>query len=257
MKNLKLLAASIAVLTLAACGTNKKADIANLAGEWDVIAIGGKTMPVADKMPYIGINAGEGRIYGFAGCNRLVGSLDTTAAPGVISFDKVGATRMLCADMTTENGMLDMLKKTKGAKFDGKETVALTDASGAIVGRLQKRIGKMKHSDLQGEWKIVSADGFPSKGQTEEQPVIWFDTEEHLTHGSSGCNTFYGSYTTGDGQKLSFSSDMAASLKLCPNMEFEQKLLAAIGETKSYGMMYGGRVGLFDESGQLLIILER
>ena len=68
---------------------------------------------------------------------------------------------------------------------------------------------------------------------------------------------FYGSYTTGDGQKLSFSSDMAASLKLCPNMEFEQKLLAAIGETKSYGMMYGGRVGLFDESGQLLIILER
>ena len=57
MKNLKLLAASIAVLTLAACGTNKKADIANLAGEWDVIAIGGKTMPVADKMPYIGINA--------------------------------------------------------------------------------------------------------------------------------------------------------------------------------------------------------
>ena len=40
-------------------------------------------------------------------------------------------------------------------------------------------------------------------------------------------------------------------------MEFEQKLLAAIGETKSYGMMYGGRVGLFDESGQLLIILER
>lgn len=130
----------------------------------------------------------------------------------------------------------------------------LTDAQGNVVALLQKRNGKMSESGLQGEWKILSADGMPASG--ESTPTIWFDTEENLTHGNAGCNTFNGEYTVGKDQALRFGT-MAVTMRMCDDMEFEQKFLQVLDQVATFGKLPNGNAGLFDENGRLLIELAR
>lgn len=246
--------AGSAALLLASCSTGKTATVADLAGEWDITVIGGERQEAKD-LPYLGFNAGEGRIYGYAGCNRLTGALDTSAAPGTISFDRLASTRMMCADMSLENETLAMLNKVKGYKFSGNELL-LTDAAGNTVGQLQKRCGKMKASALQGEWRILSVQGTAAGNNLEERPVIWFDTKEKLVHGNASCNLFNGSYTPGKGQSLQFSQ-MLSTMKMCADFTFERKVFEALDKVRSFGMLHNGNAGLFDGNGQLLVELGR
>lgn len=248
-----VIAAAAIALSLASCGTGKQATIADLGGEWVITSVGGKTLN-AETTPFIGINAIDGSVYGNAGCNSLVGSLNKNQKPGTIDFSGLGSTRMMCADMTSERMVMDMLGKAKGYKIDGS-TLMLTDANGNAVAQLQKRNGKMSASSLQGEWSIIEVEGMPAAG-TETAPTIWFDTQERLTHGNAGCNTFNGEYTVGKDQALSFGT-MAVTLRMCESMQFEQKVLKALDNVASFGKLPSGNAGLFDESGKLLMELAR
>ena len=50
-----------------------------------------------------------------AGCNRMTGTFEADSLqPGKISFGQVGATRMMCPDMDTENKVLQALNTVKG-----------------------------------------------------------------------------------------------------------------------------------------------
>ena len=116
-------------------------------------------------------------------------------------------------------------------------------------------MGKLSHSDLQGEWTIVSVAGM-SNDAAEEKPTIWFDTKEHLTHGNASCNTFDGSYTTGRNQSLKFGN-LALTMRMCANMDFEDKLMKTIDDVASFGKLANGNVGLFNAAGEMLIELAR
>lgn len=249
----KLMVVGLMALALASCGTSKKATLSDLKGEWDVVEISGNK--VNGDAPFIGFDLNESRIYGFAGCNNFFGGLDKNAAPGSISLGALGMTQMMCPNMDNETKFTAALGKTTGYKLDGKETLKLTDAEGNTTVALVKRGGKMSAKDLQGEWRILSVDRFKSEG-LEAVPTIWFDTQEGLVHGSAGCNNFNGSYTTGDKQALTFSP-LAATRKMCQNMQFEDKLFKAFDNVASFGAMADGRVGLFDENGKMLIELAR
>lgn len=111
-------------------------------------------------------------------------------------------------------------------------------------------------ASMAGEWRIVSADGVQYGNNTEVQPTIWFDTKESLVHGNAGCNTFNGSYQT-TGQQLRFADDMAVTLKLCNNQEFEQRLLQSLGEVRSFGLLPDGKAELLDDNGKPLVTLAR
>ena len=246
--------AAATALALASCGSGKQATFADLGGEWVITSVDGKTLS-AETTPFIGIDTNDGSVYGSTGCNNLIGSLDKNMKPGTVDFSRLGSTRMMCADMTSERLVMDMLNKAKGYKLDGKSDLLLVDAQGNAVAQLQKRNGKMSESSLQGEWMIVVVDGMPAGG-TETTPTIWFDTQENLTHGNAGCNTFNGEYTVGKDQALKFGT-MAVTLRMCDNMQFEQKLLQALDKVASFGKLPSGNAGLFDESGKLLVELAR
>ncbi len=128
-----------------------------------------------------------------------------------------------------------------------------TNTSGTAAA--QNTLGKIKHSELQGEWTIVSAAGM-SNTDAEEKPTIWFDTKEHLTHGNASCNTFDGEYTTGGNQTLKFGN-LALTMRLCGNMDFEDKLMKSFDNVASYGKLPNGNVGLFSAEGKMLIELAR
>lgn len=88
-------------------------------------------------MPYIGLDVDGKRIYGNAGCNRMMGGLELDSLkPGVIHFTQVGATRMMCPDMDVETKVLGVLDKVNGY-VETPEGIALTDADGKTLMNLE------------------------------------------------------------------------------------------------------------------------
>ena len=77
------------MMTTAGCSSSKNVAKIDLAGEWNIVAVNGEKINV-DNMPYIGLDVDGKRIYGNAGCNRMMGGLELDSLkPGVIHFTQV------------------------------------------------------------------------------------------------------------------------------------------------------------------------
>ena len=99
-------AVAAAVLSLAACRSSKDAvSVNDLDGEWNVVEIQGQAVQ-AESQPFIGFDAQDGRVYGYTGCNRLMGAL-TLSKPNKIELGQMASTLMACPDMETERLMLN------------------------------------------------------------------------------------------------------------------------------------------------------
>lgn len=118
------------------CGTSDKASssVDALQGEWNVIVVNGQSIGSGDseKEVFIGFDVKEKRMYGCAGCNNMFGSLDADANNGSISFGNVGSTRMMCADMKTEDMLLQAINGVARYEIDGN-TLTLKSADGKEI----------------------------------------------------------------------------------------------------------------------------
>ena len=141
----KRLCLLFAVLSTAAmsCSTSQKAlTVDVLAGEWDVVKVDGRVVGSTEEgidPPFIGFDTKDGRVYGSTGCNRLTGILNADAAKQTIDFGPIGSTRMMCADMETEQRVLDAIGRTSKFEVDGKGTLTLTDENGKAVMELKRK----------------------------------------------------------------------------------------------------------------------
>lgn len=126
MKNLRVIGATLFMgIVAASCHSSKTAlQPEALNGEWNIMTVGDKQATAA-KQPYIGMDIEAKRLYGCAGCNRIIGSVETEPGKaGQVSFGKVGSTRMLCPDMDTESAVLEALNKVSGYKGHRQRIVA-------------------------------------------------------------------------------------------------------------------------------------
>lgn len=89
--------------------TLEKRMVDQLNGSWKVISIDGKE--ITAENPTMVIDIPEGKLSGFAGCNRMFGSIILDGTPYGIAFTQVGATRMACPDMSTEQAFLLLLEQ--------------------------------------------------------------------------------------------------------------------------------------------------
>ena len=106
-------AVAAAVLSLAACRSSKDAvSVNDLDGEWNVVEIQGQAVQ-AESQPFIGFDAQDGRVYGYTGCNRLMGAL-TLSKPNKIELGQMASTLMACPDMETERLMLNIMQRMSG-----------------------------------------------------------------------------------------------------------------------------------------------
>lgn len=131
----KILAASFAAMLLSACSTTPPAliDAGSLEGQtlrWTY----GETATGQTPMLVLGK---EGRLSGFSGCNRIMGSWRAEGTS--LTFTQVAATRMMCdrASMKTEERFLKRLSETAGAVATEKG-VDLVDKDGKILLNLEK-----------------------------------------------------------------------------------------------------------------------
>ena len=123
---------------------------------------------------------------------------------------------------------------------------------------LEKKEADVKLSVLNGEWKIKEVNGEAIPSGMEKQPFIAFDVKKKTIHGNAGCNLINGGFetSTSNAKSISFPG-VASTMMACPDMETEGKVLKAINEVKSFDVLSGGGIGLYDANGALVIVLER
>lgn len=125
-------------LMMTSCGSVKKtAAVADLAGEWEIVEVDNKPIS-AEETPFLGFNVKEGQLYGNTGCNSVMASFSTDEGSSNLSFDAVGSTKRMCADMTTEDAILQALGAVKGFTLEGGKLM-LNNADGKELMELKKR----------------------------------------------------------------------------------------------------------------------
>ena len=140
------LAASLALL--AACGSHESKPqepsgsdevIYELAGtRWALQRLGDKPVTISEggREAYIVLNSVDGSVVGYAGCNRISSTHQTTGSQ--LSFGEVTATRMFCDDMPTETALLDAMKSTASWRISDSQ-LQLLDAKQRSLATFEAR----------------------------------------------------------------------------------------------------------------------
>lgn len=137
-----LIATLCMAATVAACTSSKgTSGTATLAGEWEITQIEGQRVDAAEseETPFLGFDAKAHNLYGSAGCNSLTGTYRANASRGTLDLSQVGCTRMLCANMQTEQRVLGALEKIHAYTVLPDGTLSLNDRSGKAVMLLQPK----------------------------------------------------------------------------------------------------------------------
>lgn len=250
-----------AALVVSSCRTAEKAlPLSSINGEWSISEINGsKVTPGESKtLPFITFDTTTGRISGSSGCNRMMGSFDVNAKPGSLELSPMAGTKMMCPDMTIERNVLSALAQVKGFKKAGKDKMYLCNASNRPVIVLVKKEADVKLSVLNGKWQIKEANGEAIPSGMEKQPFIEFDVKEKRIHGNAGCNLMNGGFEiNADNAKSILFPGLACTMMACPDMEVEGKILKALNDVKSFDVLSGGGIGLYDANGALVLVLEK
>ena len=252
-------AALLTTVSMTGCRSGKNVlPVSQLAGEWNITTVNNEEAK-AEKRPYLVIDLTGNRLYGCAGCNRIMGTVQTeNNEAGKISFGKVGSTRMLCPDTKTETAVLQALAKVEGYKGT-EENLVLTDANGNSLLTLEKRPA-MSMALLEGEWEIIQVYGVKIKeiGDTGSTPFLAFNTSEKSVHGHTGCNIINGAYKQEKDSPASLQfGDMACTMMAGPGMEVEGKVLDAINHVKSFSVKDKQTAILYDENGEEALTLKK
>lgn len=136
------LATALAVATLtAACSTPAPPRAITMVRaaatledtSWELVKLGDAPVVLAagQRAPHIMFSASDGRVSGFAGCNRLMGGYTSEGAK--LSFTQLAGTMMACAQgMELEQALHAALARVAGWRLEGND-LTLLDASGKAL----------------------------------------------------------------------------------------------------------------------------
>lgn len=253
MKKNLISAAAFAAVLLSSCGTTTKS--VDITGEWNVVSVEGKQVT---GNPYIGFDTENGRLYGNAGCNRIMGGFEIDSVnPGHIGLTNVASTRMMCPDMETEQKVLEALNEVTGFKSSATG-VELTDKDGKVLISLEKReIPAVSVNDINGEWKISKVEGAAVE-VADKTPFLSFNVAENAVHGNGGCNIINGSFSQEEGNPSSLKfGHMISTMMAGPGMETERKVLTAMNKVASFVLNEDGTLSLMDaENNEVLLLVK-
>ena len=253
MKKNLISAAAFAAILLSSCGTTTKS--VDITGEWNVVSVEGKQVT---GNPYIGFDTENGRLYGNAGCNRIMGGFEIDSVnPGHIGLTNVASTRMMCPDMETEQKVLEALNEVTGFKSSATG-VELTDKDGKVLISLEKREAPaVSVNDINGEWKISKVEGAAVE-VADKTPFLSFNVAENAVHGNGGCNIINGSFSQEEGNPSSLKfGHMISTMMAGPGMETERKVLTAMNKVASFVLNEDGTLSLMDaENNEVLLLVK-
>lgn len=112
---------------------------------------------------------------------------------------------------------------------------------------------KYAAANISGDWKIDNVLG-AEVNATEETPFISFQKEESRFYGNTGCNSFFGEYTTTENKEDITLSNVGSTKKLCADMSVEDAIFSAFAQVAS--VKYDdAKMQLKDANGNVLMEL--
>lgn len=178
----------------------------------------------------------DGAMAGSTGCNQIGGTYSTDGDS--ISFGPIRSTMVACPDpglSAQESAMMKALEATTTYSAT-EEAMELRDRDGSVLATFARR-----NTDLAGtSWTVVAYNTGTQAVRSliaETEITLSFGTDGLLS-GSSGCNTYRGSYEVSgeyhvfDGQAIEVSTFDVTEMA-CPSpegiMEQEAAYLEALG----------------------------
>jgi heat shock protein HslJ len=85
-------------------------------------------------------------------------------------------------------------------------------------------------------WKLTELLGQPvTTDANRKEMFLMLKTEGIRVQGNAGCNSFMGSYTLQEGNRLSFSQ-LAGTMMACPDIEKEQQFMKLLPTVDNYAI---------------------
>lgn len=212
------------------------APAATLEGaNWRLLALPGQTVPGGNGAPTARFEGG--RVSGFSGCNRFMGSY--TVDRDKLTVGTLAGTMMACPEpaMAVEKAFMAAFSGTLTSNVAGNR-LSLTPAAGgnALQFELEPK------PSLEGvKWEVT---GYNNGRQAVVSPQL--DTrltvvfKDGQVSGNSGCNSFHGSFKV-EGNSLSIGP-LATTRMMCSAegvMAQEQAFIAALQTATTWAISRG------------------
>lgn len=257
MKRILFYASAAALCIATSCKSTRQATIKDLSGEWNIISVNGASVDVSEyrNQPFIAFDTVNGRIFGNASCNSMMGQLNTSLPDGKIDLSGIASTRMACPDMNLEQKIFDAMSKVSEYKLTANNDIELRDDNGKTLLILKKREPSISAKDLNGKWSIRELDGENITTDNTDSSTVTFDTADYTFFCSTPCNNLSGKFQSGY-TDISFGS-IAQTEMACDDMSIEQKLTKVLPEIRSFGKLADGSIGFYNRQNDLLLILSK
>lgn len=251
-----LIGSIMAAAVVTSCSSVRNMPVNDLSGEWNVVKIENKDVTVADgaEVPYLAFDVVNNRLFGCAGCNRIIGGLKATDA-GAIDLSNMGTTLMMCPDMTLEENLLGALNQVKEFGVDKEGQLVLMDEKQHHMVTLAKRNDYITPLSLVGTWKINSLGNLDLSANTEGEYTIEFMGDGSFSM-TTGCNNVGGNYG-GRYVDITFSKLMSTRMA-CPDMEVETVAQNVLPTVVSFGELANeGTFGFYDAENNLVMTIAK
>lgn len=130
------------VLAMSSCkaSQNTASTAAGINGEWNITEVNGQSIKAqeGESRAYMSFDTKEKQMNGCAGCNRIFGGFDIDTAKKTINLSNVASTRMMCADMATEDLIMGTFGKLASYETVGDNTLILKSNDGKTYIKMEK-----------------------------------------------------------------------------------------------------------------------
>ncbi len=215
----------------------------------DCLAADGSMVPRLDRSR-VTLKLTRGGVSGSAGANKFFGSV--TLDGSKIRISAAGSTMMMGTPelMAQENHFLQHVQDTRMYQIVGEE-LRLLDGEGRVLLKFKPRVEPALTSNVWNAVGVNNGKGGVASILPGTEITIQFRDDGHVI-GSSGCNSFMGTYET-EGGSVAFGP-LAGTRKTCavPEgiMEQESAFLQSL-ENSSHWNIRDDALELRDASGSL------
>ena len=210
--------------------------VATLEGfTWRLAALPGQAVPAGNGAPTARFEGG--RVSGFSGCNRFMGSY--TVDRDRLTIGNLAGTMMACPEpaMALEKAFLSALSGGQAATLTGNR-LSLAPAAGGAPLQFEP---EPKPALTGVKWEVT---GYNNGRQAVVSPLpgtqLSIAFKDGKVSGSGGCNSFHGPFKV-DGNALSIGP-LATMRKLCSAegvMAQEQAFIAALQTATTWAIDRG------------------
>ena len=223
-------------------------------GDWAIETVNG-VPAVGEKAPFLKFVPAEGRVYGNNGCNVINAEYKYNPQDSTISFSYLSSTMMLCH----KEGITDMainlaLDATRYYSWE----LNGDDYYITFYNENHEPVMTLMHQNFQflnGTWQVKEISG---EAVNVPKMKLVIDVEEGKLHGNTGCNVINGSLEINmeSANSISFQG-ITKTLMMCPDINYETRLLVALEEAMKAKPLKGGKVELLDSQDKAVLVLER